>query len=187
MLRKLGSFPSFFWNSCFQGLLRVTVGYNWDCFIIFIGEIINWNSTVSRKHFKEDFLSAVDSSPAGEGNLGREIVEKCGSQGGFVFNGVNGVLHIKYGGGGERIYIKGWVCGAMCVKLDAVIDYRAPLSLTGRHMETVTVFRYEYHHQYLPLLSSLPSFLFSFSKIFSFSNFSAPFFPFFPLCFVTPL
>lgn len=66
------------------------------------------------KRFKEDFLSAVDSSPAGEGNLGREIVEKCGSQGGFVFNGVNGVLHIKYGGGGERIYRRGG-CVEQCV------------------------------------------------------------------------
>lgn len=58
------------------------------------------------KRFKEDFLSAADSSPAGEGNLGREIVEKCGSQGGFVFNGVNGVLHIKYVEG-EKEYIEG--------------------------------------------------------------------------------
>lgn len=100
--------------SCFQGLLRVTVGYNWDCFIIFIGEIINWNSTVSRNVLRNVFLLAVDSSPAGEGNLGREIVEKCGSQGGFVFNGVNGVLHIKYGGGGERIYRRGG-CVEQCV------------------------------------------------------------------------
>lgn len=60
----------------------------------------------------------------------------------FVFNGVNGVLHIKYADRGrgrarERISkgcAVGWmcvyVCGAMCVKLDAVIDY-GPLSLTA--------------------------------------------------------
>lgn len=32
-------------------------------------------------------------------------------------------------------------------KLDAVIDYR-PLSLTARHMETVTVFRYAHTNMY---------------------------------------
>lgn len=81
---------------------------------------------------------------------------------GFVFNGVNGVLRIKNTGRRTRERIsKGYVC--VCVELDAVIDY-GPLSLTGRHMETVTVFRYR--HQYLLPPSFLPTFPPPFRKLF---------------------
>ena len=94
-------------------------------------------------------------------------VEKHPSSGSVgVFNGVNGVLHIKYadrgtkrkkiapiGGGGREMALRSErnVWGNVC-KLDAVIDYRL-LSLTARHMETVTVFRYEYVRGRRTLLS----------------------------------
>lgn len=66
-----------------------------------------------------------------------------------VFNGVNGVLHIKYADRGMKRKKTGTRndCGrnawSNVCKLDAVIDYSL-LSLTARHMETVTVFRYSH-------------------------------------------
>ena len=123
---------------------------------------------------------------------GEMWVEKHPSSGSVgVFNGVNGVLHIKYadrgtkrkkiasiggGGRGEMALRSGRNVWSNVCKLDAVIDYRL-LSLTARHMETVTVFRYEYvrgrrtplsrnAHQFLRpvlfdlLLSPLPFLLF---------------------------
>lgn len=71
------------------------------------------------------------------------------------------VLKIR-GGEREKEYRRG-VCVCVCVELDAVIDY-GPLSLTGRHMETVTVFRYR--HQYLLPPSFLPTFPPPFRKLF---------------------
>lgn len=82
------------------------------------------------------------------------VARRPSSGSGGVFNGVNGLLHIKYAdrgtkrkkmGGGARRMVLGPgrnVWSNVC-KLDAVIDYRL-LSLTARHMETVTVFRYAY-------------------------------------------
>lgn len=82
------------------------------------------------------------------------VARRPSSGSGGVFNGVNGLLHIKYadrgtkrkkmGGGGRRMVLgSGRNVWSYVCKLDAVIDYRL-LSLTARHMETVTVFRYAY-------------------------------------------